>query len=606
MELDKHRRQLHRIKNIVLIWAGFLALILILSFFPELHQTIIGRLLLPIAIIVGFIIVGLATYIYYSSKFELEKLPLDNFEYFNEFLLNNNIGSYTEPFESFQADFRQFKKLLSAERGVLYIVRESKLTPVAAFGNNISKISNITFGKPPDIFSFELGCFHTVDKVLQGELKWQPRYMYRLETPQGTKAIAFFSEVDLSEDIEDFQHKLVRILFSRIAFGIDYTAAKHSFQALKKKFELSVSENLNLKKELKRKVFEIHTLFKESSSLYTIFNEDKLLNTFLLMIMGQLGLRKAVILGKSKNSNVFEVRYARGISRSTAEDLKIDADGSLASRLDAISHPITIKELEESLIDGGDKKFLKKLESLGFKAFSKLLVQGEDYGYLLLGEKLNGLEYIQTDMKLLTILINILTSALQNIHNYRIIEELSFTDSITGLYNYRYFYKRLNEEIFRARRHNRRLALAIFDIDDFKLYNDSFGHQAGDSVLRELGSYLRKFVRNIDIVSRYGGEEFCVIMQEIEVDQVRVFIERLRRGIELHKFKNEFTEESQRVNVSVGAAMYPQDAKNADELIYCADMAMLKAKSDGKNRAYLYSDLKLPSPKNTKKFARDS
>jgi diguanylate cyclase (GGDEF)-like protein len=177
---------------------------------------------------------------------------------------------------------------------------------------------------------------------------------------------------------------------------------------------------------------------------------------------------------------------------------------------------------------------------------------------------------------------------MENIHQYSTIEKLSYTDSMTGVFNYRYFYKRLSEEILRAKRYERELALVILDIDNFKLFNDNYGHQAGDEVLKQLSELITRTIRSIDVVSRYGGEEFCIIMPDTGIANCTVFIERLRFQIAEHKFESKLFERGNSISVSVGGAVFPHHAPTPDRIIYCADMALLRAKSLGRNRSVMY------------------
>ena len=141
------------------------------------------------------------------------------------------------------------------------------------------------------------------------------------------------------------------------------------------------------------------------------------------------------------------------------------------------------------------------------------------------------------------------------------------------------------------------LALVIFDIDNFKTFNDTYGHQAGDEVLKNLARLVTKSVRAIDIVSRYGGEEFCIIMPDTGFANCLIFIERLRKMIERHKFTSKLVDEGYSITVSTGGAVYPIDSQTPDRLIYCADMALLKAKSDGRNRSMMFNSLLLDDEK---------
>jgi diguanylate cyclase (GGDEF)-like protein len=233
----------------------------------------------------------------------------------------------------------------------------------------------------------------------------------------------------------------------------------------------------------------------------------------------------------------------------------------------------------------------------GFQVGSKLSLTPNSFGVIFLGEKTDGAKYRQMDLDILSILTNTAVMAYKNIVHYKSLEELSYIDGMTELYNYRYFYKRLTEEVHRAKRFDRKLALVILDIDDFKTYNDNFGHQAGDQLLKQLGRLLSRTVRSIDVVSRYGGEEFCVIMPESNTDECLKFMERLRKSIMNFPFKSEvesggeeFQKHEHNITVSLGGAIYPQDAHTVDRLIYCADMGLLKAKNQAKNRSVMYEE----------------
>jgi diguanylate cyclase (GGDEF)-like protein len=244
-----------------------------------------------------------------------------------------------------------------------------------------------------------------------------------------------------------------------------------------------------------------------------------------------------------------------------------------------------------------EEKLLKSLLATGFHIGARLSFNRDSFGVIFLGEKTDGAKYRQMDLDILSILVNTTVMAYKNIVHYKSIEELSYIDGMTELYNYRYFYKRLTEEVHRAKRFDRKLALVILDIDDFKTYNDNFGHQAGDQLLKQLGRLLSRTVRSIDVVSRYGGEEFCVIMPESNADECFTFMERLRKSIMSFAFKSEvestgeeFQKHEHNITVSLGGAIYPQDAHTVDRLIYCADMALLKAKSANKNRSLMYEE----------------
>jgi len=155
---------------------------------------------------------------------------------------------------------------------------------------------------------------------------------------------------------------------------------------------------------------------------------------------------------------------------------------------------------------------------------------------------------------------------------------------MTNLHNYRSFVSRLKEEINRAKRNKANVSLIIVDIDHFKNYNDTLGHQAGDEALREVGKMLRKTVRDEDIVSRYGGEEFCIIFPGIAKEEIFNLGERIRENMEKHRFYKEKVQPLGKITISLGGSTYPDDAEGMHGLIQKADEALYQAKHLGRNR----------------------
>lgn len=158
----------------------------------------------------------------------------------------------------------------------------------------------------------------------------------------------------------------------------------------------------------------------------------------------------------------------------------------------------------------------------------------------------------------------------------------SITDDLTQLYNSRYFYKKLEEEIDRLIRYKQPMSLLLIDIDDFKKINDRYGHLAGDKVLKLVGKIIRNFLRKTDTPYRYGGEEFAVLLPGTEVEAAINVAERIRKGFETEDFAL-ITNERVNISVSIGATQF-KTGEELGSLIKRADDALYAAKQNGKNR----------------------
>jgi diguanylate cyclase (GGDEF)-like protein len=165
----------------------------------------------------------------------------------------------------------------------------------------------------------------------------------------------------------------------------------------------------------------------------------------------------------------------------------------------------------------------------------------------------------------------------------------SMTDEMTGIWNYRYFRLRIDEEIQRARRFQHPLSLLLLDLDRFKEANDRYGHQQGDSILRELARRVGASIRDVDTFARYGGEEFVLILPETDAAGAMVVAEKLRAEISARPFRGGPGPTLVTVTVSIGVACHPMNGETAVALIRSADIALYRAKAAGRDRVMLAS-----------------
>ena len=167
--------------------------------------------------------------------------------------------------------------------------------------------------------------------------------------------------------------------------------------------------------------------------------------------------------------------------------------------------------------------------------------------------------------------------------------DLAIRDGLTGLYNHGYLLDALAGEVSRAMRYDRPLSVIFLDVDHFKQYNDQFGHQRGDMVLKQVSQILKDEIRKTDIAARYGGEEFVLILPETSKKDAFVVAEKVRKAVQ-ESIANDVADEGPTtVTISAGVASYMEDGTDATELIAKADAAVYTAKNDGRNAVRLAS-----------------
>jgi diguanylate cyclase (GGDEF)-like protein len=213
-----------------------------------------------------------------------------------------------------------------------------------------------------------------------------------------------------------------------------------------------------------------------------------------------------------------------------------------------------------------------------------LLYEGRVQGVITLS-KLGTNQFDENSLRLLQIIAAQAAIAFDRAHLYDALRAEAVTDELTQLYNRRYLIERFNEEKARAARNQHTLVALMLDIDRFKRVNDTYGHDAGDVVLRDLAALVRKVVRAEDVVARYGGEEFCILLPEIPLVEAQQVAERLRMLVETHRMPP--SAGIDRITVSLGMAIVSPDDRDV-EVFSRADMAMYQVKHRGGNHVCVY------------------
>jgi diguanylate cyclase (GGDEF)-like protein len=205
----------------------------------------------------------------------------------------------------------------------------------------------------------------------------------------------------------------------------------------------------------------------------------------------------------------------------------------------------------------------------------------EDYGYLVI----KGL--LKQEKDTLDILITQLLTSFKRASLYKRVQELSITDSLTKLFTRKYCLDRLEEELRRSKELDLSLSFLMLDIDNFKSFNDRYGHLVGDVILKTIAETIKSNCREIDLIGRFGGEEFMVILPMTPPEGALFAAERIRKSVESNLVKA--FDEVLNVNISIGISNFPQDTNMAHELIEKADVALYRSKNTGKNKVTAYT-----------------
>jgi diguanylate cyclase (GGDEF)-like protein/PAS domain S-box-containing protein len=338
-----------------------------------------------------------------------------------------------------------------------------------------------------------------------------------------------------------------------------------------------ISFMVSLERECQKRNKELIVTNVLSSAFISSHNLDYVFSELLEKVLSICELNVGWIVVRQEGT--YELKCLMGASGDFRERLE-------HGRLDVLYENAMNSDTPIYVLESGDIADIEDMRSEGIVFFSAipLKVEGDVMGFLVLASKTE----VRLDFdfaSLLSLIGNNLSLIAEKIRVFQEAQRLAVTDSLTGLYNMRYLYPVLDSEVARTIRYSTPFSVVLFDIDDFKYLNDTYGHQAGDEVLRAVADVLKATSRKTDIVARYGGEEFIAVLPNTPKNQALKLASRIKDAVEATVFLNQ---EAVRITMSGGVAHFPKDAKDAKSLLYAADMAMYEAKAAGKRQICSY------------------
>ncbi len=330
-----------------------------------------------------------------------------------------------------------------------------------------------------------------------------------------------------------------------------------------------------LRKEIETEKRKLEQVLNIDRTMVSISNLNHLVDFVIEKATEILEVERCSLMLLDPTSKELTIRGAKGVDPEHITSTRIKLGDPLAGIVAQEGQPLLINNIEEG------KKFCRPNRP-GYKNKSFMIapitLQNKLVGVVNVADKKNPHDpfFADIDLRILCTIVRQAATSIENATNYRELEYLSVSDPLTGIYNYRYFVRTLDKEIERATRYHSPMCLLMLDIDNFKAYNDDFGHLEGDVLLKRISTVFKNNLRAVDTVCRYAGDEFVAILPQTNIEQARIVAGKVTESIKNLKGKRP-------VSVSVGAGEYSAHSDRRD-IILKTDQALYQAKREGKGR----------------------
>ena len=337
----------------------------------------------------------------------------------------------------------------------------------------------------------------------------------------------------------------------------------------------------NLSRRLRETSRRLQVLGEIVATANSILEPRRVINVIMSQIQELIPSEAWSILLVDEDTGELAFEMALGERSSDLNDTRIKLGEGVAGWVAQTGEPAIVNDVRR------DRRFQAKFDELTrFQTRSilcaPLISRGRTIGVVEIMNRAAGSRFTKKDMNLLLTLVEPAAIALENAFLFQKTEQLAVTDDLTKLYNSRYINSYLEGAIGRAREASGSLAVMFLDLDGFKSINDRHGHFYGSRSLREVGNLIRSAVREEDVVSRYGGDEFVIVLPDTDAEGAVAVAERIRTALKSHRFLAEFGLEA-RLSASLGLSLYPDHGKEPQELMQKADQAMYSVKVRGKD-----------------------
>jgi diguanylate cyclase (GGDEF)-like protein len=349
-------------------------------------------------------------------------------------------------------------------------------------------------------------------------------------------------------------------------------------------------EVLRLRTELEQRTMFADYLQSYTERIYALEPADTY-HSILRHSAELLHAERGSLLLYDEASNELAVKAAVGLNADARSQTRIRLGDGVSGAVMLAGRPLVVRDLEQSGHKPAPPECCYKTKS--FISFP-ISIGGRKVGVLNVTDKAGGGSYDEIDLDLLETIAPQMALALDRAEWHEKAEQfqlISITDPLTGLLNRRYLEERLAEELRRSKRQGYAMSFMMIDIDDFKHFNDRNGHQAGDLALEMTAQCLKSALRGADVASRYGGEEFCILLPQTGLAEAVAIAERIKRRIERTRFPNGKAQPLGAVTVSIGVSDFSNTIETHEAIIGAADRALYLAKHQGKNRVRSIADV---------------